>query len=99
MLSNINSQGHVYVFHILKLLIKQKHKSDFQSFGERGFKPDEMHRETAFLQFSHHLGHQPLPSTKEDDPMHHALLEFLPMSFPGSILPCTNYKVFPAEIT
>lgn len=55
---NINCEGRVCVFHIPKLLVKHKHKSDFQSFWERGFKPEEMVREAAFLQVLHHLGQQ-----------------------------------------
>lgn len=51
MLSNINFQGHVYVFCIPKFLPKLKHKSHFLSLREKKSKPEEMDRETAFLPF------------------------------------------------
>lgn len=51
MLSNINFQGHVYVFYIPEFLTKLKHKSDFLSLRERRSKPEETDREAAFPPF------------------------------------------------
>lgn len=63
----------------------------FSLLGKGGLKQKRWTEKQPSLNFLHHLGYQPVPSTEWDYPMHLTWLGFVPMSCPGIILPCENY--------
>lgn len=90
MLWNINSQGHVYVFHIQNFSLNISINQTFNLLG-KGVINQKKLRDKQFS-FNFDLGQQPVPSTKKDDLMHHTWLGFLPTSSPRTILPYINFS-------